>query len=74
VLDTQGQERIHSSRGQLEFNRKSFVAVEKKFEEGTIDVTDYSAQRHTFQGRDRSPQTKLQLLKRKTDLRVFTPP
>ena len=47
---------------QLEFNRKSFNAVEKKFEAGLVDVTDYSAAQQIFRAETETLRTKLQLM------------
>ncbi len=57
----------------LEYNRKSFDAVEKKFESGLVDVTDYSAAKTTlFKAETDELRTKLQLLIRKLSIEFYS--
>jgi outer membrane protein len=57
----------------FEFNRKSFSAVEKKFESGLVDVTDYSAAKTTlFTAETEALRTRLQLLIRKLAIQLYS--
>lgn len=57
----------------LAFNKKSFAAVEKKFESGLVDVTDYSAAQVTlFRAETETLRTKLQLIFRKITIDFIT--
>ena len=57
----------------FEYNRKSFSAVEKKFESGLVDVTDYSAAKTTlFTAETEALRTRLQLLVRKLALQLYS--
>ncbi|MFZ0472446.1 MAG: TolC family protein, partial [Bacteroidales bacterium] len=57
----------------LVFNKKSFAAVEKKFESGLVDVTDYSAAQVTlFRAETEALRTKLQLIFRKLTIDFIT--
>jgi len=57
----------------LAFNKKSFAAVEKKFESGLVDVTDYSAAQVTlFRAETETLRTKLQLMFRKLTIDFIT--
>jgi len=57
----------------LAFNKKSFAAVEKKFESGLVDVTDYSAAQVTlFRAETETLRTKLQLIFRKLTIDFIT--
>jgi outer membrane protein len=56
----------------FEFNKKSFEAVEKKFEAGLVDVTDYSAAKTTlFRAETEALRTRLQLLIRNLTIRFY---
>ena len=58
---------------ELKFNKKSFNAVEKKFESGLVDVTDYSAAKTTlFNAETEALRTKLQLLIRKLTIQFYS--
>ena len=60
---TVGKEEFIAARANYEFNKKSFAAVEKKFESGLVDVTDYSLAKTTlFKAESEALRTKLQLL------------
>lgn len=68
-----GRSEFTAAAANLEFNRKSFDAVEKKFEAGLIDVTDYSAAKTTlFRAETEALRTKLQLLIRKITIEFYT--
>ena len=68
-----GKSEFAAAAANLEFNRKSFDAVEKKFEAGLTDVTDYSAARTTlFRAETEALRTKLQLLIRKLTIEFYT--
>jgi outer membrane protein len=57
----------------LTFNMKSFTAVEKKFESGLVDVTDYSAAQVTlFRAETEALRTKLQVMFRKLTIQFIT--
>jgi outer membrane protein len=58
-----GKDEFSSASANLEFNKKSFNAVEKKFEAGLVDVTDYSAaSTKLFRAETETLRTKLQLM------------
>lgn len=55
------------------FNVKSFEAVEKRFEAGLVDVTDYGIASATlFQAETESLRTKLQLMIHKLTIQFYT--
>ena len=57
----------------LTFNKKSFTAVEKKFESGLVDVTDFSAAQVTlFRAETEALRTKLQVMFRKLTIQFIT--
>ena len=57
----------------FEYNKKSFSAVEKKFESGLVDVTDYSAAKTTlFSAETEALRTKLQLIIRKLAIQLYS--
>ena len=58
-----GKDEFYAATANYEFNKKSFSTVEKKFEAGLVDVTDYSAAKSTlFSAETEALRTKLQLL------------
>jgi outer membrane protein len=68
-----GKDEFSAAAANLEFNRKSFTAVEKKFESGLVDVTDYSAAKTTlFTAETEALRTKLQLLIRKLTIDLYS--
>lgn len=68
-----GKDEFTSASANLEFNRKSFNTIEKKFEAGLVDVTDYSASKTTlFKAETDELRTKLQLMIRKITLSFYT--
>ena len=68
-----GKEEYIAAEANLAFNEKSFEAVEKKFEAGLVDVTDYAAAKTTlFSAETEALRTKLQLLIRKLTIEFYT--
>ena len=68
-----GKQEYLAAEANLQFNRKSYNAVEKKFESGLVDVTDYSAARTTlFSAETEALRTKLQLMIRELTIRFFS--
>ena len=57
----------------LTYTRKSFNAMEKRFESGLIDVTDYAAAKTTlFRAETELLRTRLQLLIRKLSIQFYS--
>jgi outer membrane protein len=70
---TRGKDEFLAAKASLEYNNKSFNAVEKKFESGLVDVTDYSAAKTTlFRAEAEALRTKLQMLIRKLTISFYT--
>jgi outer membrane protein TolC len=68
-----GREEYIAAEANLAYNEKSFDAVEKKFEAGLVDVTDYAAAKTTlFSAETEALRTKLQLLIRKLTIEFYT--
>ena len=68
-----GKDEFLAAASNLEFNNKSFEAVEKKFESGLVDVTDYSASKSTlFSAETELLRTKLQVLIRKLTIQLYS--
>ena len=68
-----GKQEYLAAEANLQFNRKSYNAVERKFESGLVDVTDYSAARTTlFSAETEALRTKLQLMIRELTIRFFS--
>jgi outer membrane protein TolC len=68
-----GKDEFSAAVDNLEYNNKSFDAVEKKFEAGLVDVTDYSAAKTTlFRAETETLRTRLQLLIRKLTIQFYT--
>jgi outer membrane protein len=68
-----GKDEYLAAAANLEFNKKSFEAVEKKFESGLVDVTDYSAAKSTlFSAETELLRTKLQVLIRKLTIQLYS--
>jgi len=68
-----GRDEFIAAQSNFEFNKRSFSAVEKKFETGLVDVTDYSAAKTTlYRAEAEALRTKLQLLVRKLTLNFYT--
>ncbi|TAL78242.1 MAG: TolC family protein [Bacteroidetes bacterium] len=70
---SRGKDEFAAAGANLEYNKKSFSAVEKKFESGLVDVTDYSAAKTTlFKAETEALRTKLQLLIRKLTIQFYS--
>ena len=68
-----GKDEFEAAASNLEFNKKSFSAVEKKFESGLVDVTDYSAAKTTlFNAETEMLRTKLQVIIRKLTIQLYS--
>lgn len=68
-----GRDEFMAAQANLEFNKRSFAAVEKKFETGLVDVTDYSAAKTTlFRAETEALRTRLQVMIRKLTLGFYT--
>ncbi|HBC79827.1 MAG TPA: hypothetical protein DEO60_08630 [Bacteroidales bacterium] len=68
-----GKDEYTAATANLEFNKKSFDAVEKKFEAGLVDVTDYSAAKTTlFRADTEALRTRLQLLIRRLTIQFYS--
>ena len=68
-----GKDEYAAAASSFEYNKKSFDAVEKKFESGLVDVTDYSAAKTTlFRAETEALRTKLQLLIRKLTIQFYS--
>jgi outer membrane protein len=68
-----GKDEYAAAASSFEYNKKSFDAVEKKFESGLVDVTDYSAAQTTlFRAETEALRTKLQLLIRKLTIQFYS--
>jgi outer membrane protein len=68
-----GKGEFEASLANLEYNKKSFSAVEKKFESGLVDVTDYTVAKTTlFSAETEALRTKLQLIVRKLAIQLYS--
>ncbi len=68
-----GKDEFSAAGANFDYNKKSFNVVEKKFEAGLVDVTDYSAAKTTlFKAETEALRTKLQLLIRKLTIQFYT--
>jgi outer membrane protein TolC len=68
-----GKDEYSAAIANFEYNKKSFDAVEKKFEAGLVDVTDFSAAKTTlFRAETEALRTKLQLLIRKLTIKFYS--
>jgi outer membrane protein len=68
-----GKDEYLAAASNLEYNKKSFAAVEKKFESGLVDVTDYSAAKTTlFSAETELLRTKLQVVIRKLTIQLYS--
>jgi outer membrane protein len=69
---SRGKDEYGSALSNYEFNKKSFDVVEKKFESGLVDVTDYSAASTTlFRAETETLRTKLQLMIRRLIIHFY---
>ena len=70
---SRGRDEYLAASANLEFNNKSFESVEKKFESGLVDVTDYSAAKtNLFRAEAEALRTKLQMMIRKITIGFYT--
>jgi outer membrane protein len=68
-----GKDEFVAAASNFEYNKKSFDAVEKKFESGLVDVTEYSVAKTTlFKADTEALRTKLQLLIRKLTIQFYS--
>jgi outer membrane protein len=68
-----GKDEFVAASSNYYYNTKSFNAVQKKFEEGLIDVTDFSVAKSTlFKAETEALRTKLQLLIRKLTIQFYS--
>ncbi len=68
-----GKDEFAAAMANYDFNKKSFDAVEKKFESGLVDVTGYSVAKTTlFRAETEELRTKLQLLIRKLTIQFYS--
>jgi outer membrane protein len=68
-----GKDEFAAANSNYAYNTKSFSAVEKKFESGLVDVTDYSVAKTTlFKAEAEALRTKLQLLIRKLTIQFYS--
>jgi outer membrane protein len=68
-----GKGEFAASLANYEFNKKSFSAVEKKFESGLVDVTDYTVAKTTlFSAETEALRTKLQLIVRRLGIQLYS--
>lgn len=68
-----GKDEFLAAESNLEYNKKSFDAVQRKFESGIVDVTDFSIAKTTlFQAETEALRTKLQLMIRRILLQFYT--
>jgi outer membrane protein len=68
-----GKDEFVAAKSNYDFNLKSFEAVQKKFESGLVDVTEYSAAKTAlFKAESESLRTKLQLLIRKLTIQFYS--
>ena len=68
-----GKDEYTAAVANFEYNKKSFDAVEKKFEAGLVDVTDYSAAKTTlFRAETEALRTRLRLLIRRLTIQFYS--
>jgi len=68
-----GKDEFSAASTNLEYNNKSFEAVEKKFEAGLVDVTIYSAAKTAlFSAEIENIRTRLQLIIRKFTVEFYS--
>jgi outer membrane protein len=68
-----GKDEFSAAKSNYAFNTKSFEAVEKKFESGLVDVTEYSVAKTTlFRAETEALRTKLQLLIRILTIQFYS--
>ena len=68
-----GKDEFAAAQANFDYNKKSFDVVEKKFESGLVDVTDYSAASTTlFSAETEALRTKLQLIVRRITIQFYS--
>lgn len=68
-----GKDEFAAAEANFEYNKRSYTAVEKKFEAGLVDVTDFSAAKtKLFSADAEALRTKLQLLIRKLTIQLYS--
>lgn len=68
-----GQDEFAAAVSNYDYNVKSFDAVEKKFESGLVDVTDYSASKtKLFIAETEELRTRLQLMIRRLTIQFYS--
>ncbi|MCX6254455.1 MAG: TolC family protein [Bacteroidia bacterium] len=68
-----GKDEFAAAKANYDFNIKSFNAVEKKFESGLVNVTEYSVAKTTlFKAETEALRTKLQVLIRKLTIQFYS--
>jgi outer membrane protein len=68
-----GKDEFAAASSNYAFNTKSFSAVEKKFESGLVDVTQFSVAKTTlFKAETEALRTKLQLFIRKLTIQFYS--
>jgi len=68
-----GKDEYSAASANYYYNTQSFNAVEKKFESGLVDVTEYSVAKTTlFKAETEEIRTKLQLLIRKLTIQFYS--
>jgi Outer membrane protein len=67
-----GKDEFTAANANFFFNTQSFASVEKKFESGLVDVTEFSVAKTTlFRAETEALRTKLQLLIRKLTIQFY---
>jgi outer membrane protein len=67
-----GKDEFSAATANFEYNKKSFNAVEKKFESGLVEVTDYTVAKTTlFNAETEALRTRLQLLIRRLTIQFY---
>jgi outer membrane protein len=68
-----GRDEFSAAQANYHFNTKSFESVEKRFESGLVDVTDFSAAKTTlFRAETEALRTKLLMIIRKLTIQFYT--
>ncbi len=68
-----GRDEFLAAQANFEYNKRSFNSVEKKFESGLVDVTDYSASKTTlFRAETEALRTKIQLMIRRLTINFYS--
>jgi outer membrane protein TolC len=67
-----GKDEFVAANANFYYNTQSFAAVQKKFESGLVNVTDFSVAKTTlFRAETEALRTKLQLLIRKLAIQFY---